>query len=71
MKYILERFVPDFSVTTISNLHGQPVPTKMDYGPAFVLPLYHPAVAVYNAKTKEGLIADMMVINQILKNKNG
>ena len=42
----------------IGDLHGQTIQVKTSYGAAFVVPLYHPAVALYNAGQKSQLMDD-------------
>ena len=67
MKYVLGRYLPTFEIKNISQLHGKPLPVKMPYGDAYLLPLYHPAVAVYNANRKKDLLKDMLVTKKFLK----
>jgi uracil-DNA glycosylase family 4 len=35
---------------SITRLHGQPLAAQASYGPVTVVPLYHPAVALYNSE---------------------
>jgi DNA polymerase len=66
MKYILEKFNCPESIQTITNLHGKLIPTKAAYGPIHIVPLYHPAVALYSGSSKKTLIADMQTLAQFL-----
>jgi DNA polymerase len=66
MKYILEKFNCPESTQTITNLHGKLIPTKAAYGPIHIVPLYHPAVALYSGRSKKTLIEDMQTLAQFL-----
>lgn len=57
MKYVLERYGAGIS-GTIGELHGRACPVRMSYGPAQVLPLYHPAAAIYNRTLMDDLKLD-------------
>jgi DNA polymerase len=62
MKYILEKFNCPESVQTITNLHGKLIPTKAAYGPIHIVPLYHPAVALYSGSSKQTLLNDAQTL---------
>lgn len=62
MGYILERFGLADELKPISVLHGRVFSARASYGPVSIIPLYHPAVAIYNASTKEVLKADMQIL---------
>jgi uracil-DNA glycosylase len=47
MKYIMEKFGLGDELQPISKMHGQVFETKTDYGEVKIIPLYHPAVALY------------------------
>ena len=64
MGYVLERFGLAGQLRPISAMHGRVLDATASYGPIHIVPLYHPAVAVYNASTKEVLAADMQVLRQ-------
>ena len=66
MQYMLEKYNLPEKTETISRLHGHPLQTTVDYGEIAILPLYHPAVALYNVQSKEILFADMKQLLQIL-----
>ncbi len=56
MQFLLEKFqLPEVS-ESISRLHGRLLKVKTSYGETFLLPLYHPAVALYNSQTKKTLL---------------
>jgi DNA polymerase len=66
MNYILRKFDVPQKDETISRLHGQLLPAHASYGEIHLLPLYHPAVALYNTSTKDTLIKDFEVIKNIV-----
>lgn len=58
MKYIMEKFSLHSELSPISKIHGKVFEAKCKYGQVKILPLYHPAVAVYNVNNKEELKKD-------------
>lgn len=64
MRYILEKFGLHNELKPISAIHGKMFATDTSYGPVHIVPLYHPAVAVYNVHTKEELIKDFQVLSR-------
>lgn len=66
MQWILETFHSPQSAGSISNLHGQLLPITTEYGEAVVIPLYHPAVALYKAASKEILMQDFQVLKSFI-----
>ncbi|HUO75617.1 MAG TPA: uracil-DNA glycosylase [Candidatus Paceibacterota bacterium] len=62
MGYIMEKFGLAAQLKPISAMHGQVLDAVASYGPIKIIPLYHPAVAVYNASTKGVLKEDMQVL---------
>lgn len=64
MGYIMERFGLSGQLKPISAMHGRVFETATSYGPIKIVPLYHPAVAIYNAATKGTLTADIQVLRQ-------
>jgi uracil-DNA glycosylase len=65
MTYIMQRFGLENELGPIGKLHGKNFETKMDYGKVKIIPLYHPAVAVYNSNTKTLLIEDFKILKNI------
>lgn len=65
MTYILKKFAVPQQTETISRLHGQLLSAQASYGHIHILPLYHPAVALYNVQTKETLKEDFKKIHTI------
>jgi len=62
MDYIMRRFGLGASITNISKMHGKVFDAQSGYGPIKIIPLYHPAVAVYNNNTKRVLISDFKIL---------
>lgn len=62
MKFILEKFHCPEAETPISKLHGKVVDTKASYGNIVIIPLYHPAVALYNPSVRKTLEEDFQVL---------
>jgi DNA polymerase len=66
MTYILELFGCPERTDPIGKNHGKMIRTQASYGPITVLPLYHPAVALYNGRTKQTLKDDMQILRSLL-----
>ena len=64
-RYILEKFGFTNKVQGISKIRGQVFEEKQRK----IIPLYHPAVAVYDANQKETLIEDFKIIKKVLDKK--
>jgi DNA polymerase len=47
-------------------MHGEVFSTVAPFGTVTVVPLYHPAVALYNRETKKILLADMAKLKPLL-----
>ncbi len=67
MEYIMERFGLADKVGAIGDLHGKEFPTNASYGPINIIPLYHPAVALYDGSNKETLLQDFKVLAKYIK----
>ncbi len=73
MSYIMPKLGLEFELEPISKIHGKvfavpsEVSTKLGYRNTEikVIPLYHPAVAVYNSHTKDTLKKDFEVLNTL------
>lgn len=48
MEYIMRKFGLESELKPIGQMHGQLFQAQADYGSIKILPLYHPAVALYN-----------------------
>lgn len=58
MVYIMQKLGLGNRLDTIGKLHGQAFPAQTSYGEVTILPLYHPASAIYNPQLKETLKKD-------------
>lgn len=65
MKYILEKFGLYKKIMTIGEMHGKALDAKTSYGNIKIAILYHPCVAIYNAKTKDTLKKDFKIIKKL------
>lgn len=65
MNYIMPKFDLSFELEPISKAHGKTYEAKATYGPIKIIPLYHPAVAVYNSHTKDILKKDFEVLKNL------
>lgn len=65
MNYIIQKFDPLFN-TPISKAHGQEIKVQASYGEITVLPLYHPAAAIYNQHLKSTLQEDFQHLKKYL-----
>lgn len=64
MNYLLPKFkISDFGV--ISQAHGRQFAATASYGPIVLVPLYHPAAAIYNQHLKETLLADFKILKNL------
>lgn len=66
MAYIMRKFGLAAALTSISRMHGQAFPAQTEYGSVTILPLYHPAVALYNADSKTTLKDDFKTLMTVL-----
>lgn len=64
MGYVMERLGCASLLLPISKMHGSVIEAKVPYGSVKIIPLYHPAVAVYNASSKDTLKADIQVLRR-------
>lgn len=65
MRFILETFGFPEAGETISKLHGKKLTVDTGDGMLTVVPLYHPAVALYNSNTKNTLKEDFKVLKDV------
>ncbi|KKS82416.1 MAG: hypothetical protein UV58_C0010G0036 [Candidatus Wolfebacteria bacterium GW2011_GWC1_43_10] len=67
MAYIMGRFGLKSELKPIGQIHGQIFSSNPLLGPSVkIIPLYHPAVSVYNANTKEDLKKDFQILKQFM-----
>ncbi len=58
MQYMIKKLDLPEKKSTISQIHGKLIKTRLPYGEIHVVPLYHPAVVLYSASQKETLRKD-------------
>lgn len=64
MEYIMKRFGLEFELLPISQGHGKPHTTQISYGTVSIIPLYHPAAALYNGSLQETLRKDFEILKK-------
>lgn len=67
MAYIMKKFGLEHQLKSISQMHGKVFEAQAPYGPTKIIPLYHPAVAVYNPNTKEELKRDFQALKTVIE----
>ncbi len=65
--FLLAEFGLSNEITGISKIHGKVFEAKASFGRLKIIPLYHPAVVVYNANTKDVLKKDFGILKKFLK----
>ncbi len=65
MNYIMPKLGLSLELEPISKAHGKVYDAETGYGKIKIVPLYHPAVAVYNSHTKDILKKDFEVLKSI------
>ncbi len=64
MDYIMKRFGLEDELKSISQIHGQVFEAETDYGKVKIIPLYHPAVALYNRSETDTLKKDFKTLKK-------
>ena len=65
MGYVMEKFGLAGELKSISQIHGNIFKGKASYGEVKIIPLYHPAVALYQASLKEQMFKDMEILKDV------
>lgn len=65
MNFLMENFGLKDQIEPISKIHGQKFLAQGLFGSVTLIPLYHPAVAVYNSNRKEELKEDFKILKEI------
>lgn len=65
MAYILKKF--GFESEPISKIHGKTFEAKTLFGKIIIMPMYHPAVALYRPQLREELEKDFKKLKEMLK----
>ncbi len=66
MEYVMRRYGLEEKLDVISKLHGQQFVTTMSYGDVTIVPLYHPAVGIYNRNQLPELKKDFEVLEKLM-----
>jgi len=66
MEFVLAQFGLVQEGQKISQLHGRPLETEAGYGRVTILPLYHPAVGLYNRGQRQTLEEDFQALQKFL-----
>lgn len=66
MEFIIEQYGLPLQGQKIGDLHGKPIEIESEAGQITFIPLYHPAVALYNRDQRETLEADFQTLQKFL-----
>jgi uracil-DNA glycosylase family 4 len=66
MEYIIRKFGSLSDLDSISRLHGRILEGESGYGKFKIIPLYHPAVAIYNRNTYTDLEKDFQLLKKFI-----
>ncbi len=66
MSYVMNHYGLSTQVGSISALHGKEFVAKTDYGSVTIIPLYHPAVALYDGSNKQTLLDDFQILTKYI-----
>ncbi|MCK4386577.1 MAG: uracil-DNA glycosylase [Candidatus Pacebacteria bacterium] len=61
-EYIMKKFDLDFYIEPIGKMHGKVFEATASYGSVKIVPLFHPAVALYNSHTRADLKKDFAIL---------
>jgi len=64
MGYIMEKFGLADVLLPISKMHGKEFIAETDYGKVYIIPLYHPAAAIYDRSLLETLKKDFKILEK-------
>ena len=66
MDYVMRLLNLESQIKGITSMHGKEFEAEASYGKVTIVPLYHPAVALYNGSNKETLLQDFQVLKKYL-----
>ena len=64
MSYIMSKMNLGSELRSISVLHGKVFEAEVSYGKVTIIPLYHPAAAIYNQHLKDTLKKDFQILKK-------
>ena len=67
MDYIMKHLGLAHELRSISQMHGKEFLAMASYGTVTIVPLYHPAVALYNGGNKDMLLKDFQILKKYTK----
>jgi uracil-DNA glycosylase len=67
MEFVLDLLDAPEKDQKITELHGKTIKAQADYGEVYVVPLYHPAVALYNVNQKATLVEDFKALKPFVE----
>jgi DNA polymerase len=65
MQYVMSRYGLEWELGPISNIHGKVFDTELDGVKIKIVPLYHPAAAIYNQHLLETLKEDFKILKTL------
>lgn len=66
MEYIMKKFGLEAELESVGRIHGRIFDSHTDYGDVKIIPLYHPAVALYDGNQIDVLKKDFKVLKSVL-----
>lgn len=66
MRFLMKQFGLEDKIQPISKIHGKILEAKAPYGKIKIIPLYHPAVAIYNRNKLPEMKDDFKKIEKLL-----
>lgn len=66
MAYIMNKFGLSDMLDVISKIHGNKYRVKASWGEVTIIPLYHPAVALYKGSNRSILLEDFKVLKGVI-----
>lgn len=66
MEYMFTHFNAEDQLESIGKMHGKLFEVEAPFGKVSLMPLYHPAVALYNGGMKETLLEDFQKLKKII-----
>lgn len=66
MAYIMQKFSLLREIKSISQIHGKVFDGRALYGEIKIIPMYHPAVALYQSSLKEQMVKDFQTLKSFI-----
>ena len=65
MEFVMRKFGLGLELESISKMHGKAFTAETDFGEMKIVPLYHPAVALYKNSMKKVLMEDAQILKTL------